>query len=166
MRTTIVPAQITTVEDKVAGNLSFTQLLLLVTPVFLSGAVYAFLPKFMEFSFYKGFIVGIITLICLTLAVRIKGRLLLEWIVIRSRYNRRPQVYVHGINSAYLRDTAVENADPSTESEAREVTPSIQYEKPKMPRLIRLEEALSSPESDFHFAKNKKGGMSVRIKEI
>jgi len=65
-----------------------------------------------------------------------------------------------------LRDTAVENVESSVETEAREVIPSIQYEKPKLPRLIRLEEALSSPEADFHFVTNKKGGLSVRIKEV
>jgi hypothetical protein len=46
MKTTIVPAQVTTVEDRITARLTFTQLLLLVTPVFLSGAMFAFLAQY------------------------------------------------------------------------------------------------------------------------
>jgi hypothetical protein len=35
MKTTIIPAQITTVEDKIAGNLSFAQILLFLAALFL-----------------------------------------------------------------------------------------------------------------------------------
>lgn len=166
MRTTIVPAQITTIEDKVAGNLSFTQLMLLVAPVFLSGLTYAFLPPFVTFSAYKISIVGVIALVCATMAIRIKGRLVLDWLIVRAKYNARPEIYVHGINSIYLRDTSVQNTKKEQPTESEETTTVIQYEKPKLPRLVRLEEALITPEADFHFRINKKGGLNVHIKEI
>jgi hypothetical protein len=35
MRTRVIPAQITTVEDRIAGNLNLTQILLLMIPVIL-----------------------------------------------------------------------------------------------------------------------------------
>ena len=40
MRTTVVPAQVTTVEDKIAGNLGLSQLLLLTLPVFGGSALF------------------------------------------------------------------------------------------------------------------------------
>ena len=41
MRTTVIPAQITTVEDKIAGSLNLTQILILMIPVFWATIVYA-----------------------------------------------------------------------------------------------------------------------------
>lgn len=40
MKTTVVPAQITTVEDKIAGSLTFTQIIMLVIPLLTSTAIY------------------------------------------------------------------------------------------------------------------------------
>ena len=74
MRQTVVPAQVTTVEDKIAGNISFKQMLLLVAPVFLGGAMYVFLPPFLGYSVYKIVLWILFALVCATLAVRIKGR--------------------------------------------------------------------------------------------
>jgi len=48
MKTTTVPAQVTTVEDRLAGNLSLTQLLLLVCPVFVSCLIYVVFPPFIK----------------------------------------------------------------------------------------------------------------------
>ena len=33
MKTTVVPAQVTTVEDKIAGNLSFVQIIILIITI-------------------------------------------------------------------------------------------------------------------------------------
>ena len=75
MRTTVVPAQITSVEDKIAGNLSFTQLLLLVTPLFLGISLLILLPPFGVFAVYKIIISSAVTIVCISLAIRIRGRL-------------------------------------------------------------------------------------------
>lgn len=53
MKTSIVPAQITTVEDKVAGNLSLPQLFLLSAPIFIGSLVYLIFPPFMGAASYK-----------------------------------------------------------------------------------------------------------------
>lgn len=44
MRSTVIPAQVTTVEDTIAGNLTITQIMLLIAPVLLSTAIYAVVP--------------------------------------------------------------------------------------------------------------------------
>ena len=50
MKTQVIPAQITTVEDKIVGSLTFSQLLLLLTPVALVALIYAFMPPLMELA--------------------------------------------------------------------------------------------------------------------
>lgn len=166
MRTTIVPAQITSVEDKIAGSLSFSQLLLLITPLFLSVAMYVLLPPFAGFHIYKVAIASVITIICLLMAIRIKGRLIAEWFAIRLRYNARPLHYVFDKNSSYGRQTIKKTAQPK-QAEVKEVT-----ERPVFrPLVLQPKEHLaydavaSNAKADVQFIVNKKGGLRVRIKE-
>ena len=73
MRSTVVPAQVTTVEDRIMGNLGFSQLALLVLPVFIAAAIFAGLPPVMHGSLYKYVASVVVALIMGFLAVRIKG---------------------------------------------------------------------------------------------
>ena len=167
MKTTIVPAQITTVEDKVAGNLSFTQLMLLVVPVFVGGAVFTFMPPFMGITALKTVIFAGVALLFLTLAIRIKGRLVLEWIVVLTRYNQRPRFVVYNKNDAHLRssyDVSIEEAeelvDESTEA------PEMKSLHLGVDQLLRYESALNDPKKDIRFETTKKGGLRVSIKQV
>lgn len=168
MKTTIVPAQITTVEDKVTAHLSFTQLLLLMTPVFLGGATFVFLPPFANYALYKLFIALFVALICITLAIRIRGRLILEWIGILSRYNLRPQHYVFDKNTTYFRNIP-KRAEEAAEAKEVIVTSKIKKQQTKpfrMKNAVAIESAMADPDSEFHFKVNKNGGLSVNLKEI
>jgi len=53
MKVTVVPAQVTTVEDRIVGSLGFSQLVLIVTPVFIAAALFAVLPPAMGSAVYK-----------------------------------------------------------------------------------------------------------------
>ena len=56
MRTTIIPAQITTVEDKIAGSLNMTQTLIMMFPVLWTALVYILLfPSMKLTSFNLGY---------------------------------------------------------------------------------------------------------------
>ncbi len=167
MKTTIVPAQVTTVEDKIAGNLGFTQLLLLVTPVFLSGALFGFFPPFLKVAPYKLVLGGLLALVCITLAIRIKGKILLSWISIISRYNVRPRFYLFDKNDSYLRtspsDQQALESEPVIEvREAYDLLPELM----PMSERVRLETAVLDPRADFHFKTTKKGALRVYIREI
>ena len=105
MKTAIVPAQITTVEDKVAGNLSVQQLVLLMFPLFVSGGVFAVLPPSFGLVVYKFCIVAFIALVCLASALRIKGTLVVYWIVRLMRYGIRPRTYVYVHADTYMRES-------------------------------------------------------------
>ena len=72
MKSTIVPAQVTTTEDKIVGSISVTQLILLVIPVFVGGMSYALMPPSLKFSLYKVFLVFILFIVFGIMAIRIK----------------------------------------------------------------------------------------------
>ena len=167
MKTTIVPAQITTVEDKVAGNISFTQLLLMVVPVFFGGAVFTFVPPFMNITAGKGIPIVLLAAIFLGLAIRIRGRLILEWIIIRMRYNRRPRYVVFQKNTDYLR-TQLTAAAPTEEKQEEPETgsPAFTLREVNVSSLVHYEKLLSDPNTDIHFETTKKGGLRVYVKQI
>ncbi|OGE32828.1 hypothetical protein A3C59_04365 [Candidatus Daviesbacteria bacterium RIFCSPHIGHO2_02_FULL_36_13] len=104
MRTTIVPAQITTVEDKIVANLNMTQIVLIASALFIGVAIFAVLPEKLQFNLYKIPLITFTTLSCFTLSFRIKGRVLLNWILLLSGYFIRPKLYVFDKNDSYLRD--------------------------------------------------------------
>jgi len=61
MRTTIIPAQITTIEDKIAGSLNFSQILLLMAPVLWGTLVYTLFSPVMKIAPYK---IGLVLFVC------------------------------------------------------------------------------------------------------
>ena len=77
MKVTIVPAQVTTVEDRIAGNLGLSQLLLLTTPVFSGSLLYVVLPPVFHGAIYKLVLIVALFIICSLMAIRIKGKILL-----------------------------------------------------------------------------------------
>lgn len=165
MRTTIVPAQVTSVEDKIAGNLSFAQMLLLIAPVFIGGALFVFLPPFVGFRIYKLAIALVIAFVAIVLAVRIRGKLILEWITILGRYNLRPRYWVYDKNSHASRPVTIKQTKQiNQEVEGQDVEPEPKHFSFSHQELLAFETAVDRPEAEFHFKRNKKGGLSVGIK--
>ena len=107
MKSTVIPAQVTTVEDRIAGNLSLTQILLLIAPVLLSTAIYALLPQKLAFSGYKIPLIILISILFVALAIRVKGRLALNWVGIIVTFLLRPHIYVFNKNSTASRDLSL-----------------------------------------------------------
>lgn len=167
MKTTAVPAQVTTVEDKVAGNLSFTQLLLLITPVFVDSALFVVFPPLFKLTVAKLIIGVVIAVTCALMAIRIKGKLILNWIMVLARFNSRPRYYLFNKNDGYLRKkldgaTALENTNV-----IKATQPKLKTKRHLIPtqQMVQLETALADPRAKFHL-KATKGGLRVYIREI
>lgn len=109
MRTTVIPAQVTTVEDTIAGSLTLTQIILLILPVFLSTATYALLPESMTLSSYKIALIAVLFVSFIVLSLRIKGRLVVSWITLLSNYVFRPHIFVFDKRTSFSRDESVRN---------------------------------------------------------
>lgn len=167
MKSTVVPAQITTVEDKIAGNLSVTQLMLLIAPVLLTGLTFTILPPMLQLTAYKMVVVALFGLTCITLAIRIKGDLLLHWMITIAKYNLRPAIHVLDKNDDYLRyiEIPVTDAiDAASEAATTDDKPPSLVQLATA-ELVRLESAIVDPRSKFQLLV-KKGGLHVSIHQI
>lgn len=98
MKTTIIPAQITTVEDKIAGSLNMTQILILMFPVLWTALIYILLPTPMKLSSYKVGLIVACVLVCILLAIRIKEKIIAEWLGIILKYRFRPKYWLFDKN--------------------------------------------------------------------
>ncbi len=169
MRTRIIPAQITTVEDRIAGNISVTQLLILMIPVIFTTSAFIFLPPQMQISTYKIIFLFIVLITSLILAYRFKGKVILNWLIILLRYTSRPRWYVLDKNESYLRamyipltkkvhkNTALSSKAEETKREEKELS---------FPGLIQFEQLIKDPAYTFSLKLKKKGGLQVALKQI
>ncbi len=166
MKTTIVPAQITTVEDRIAGSLGLNQLLLLSVPVFGGSALYIALPPTMHSSLYKLVVIAIMMLVCSILSIRIKGKILLLWLLVIGRYNLRPRYYIFNKNSLKNRDQ-LEPIHTEEESEMEVRPVKRRHLSPlSTSEVSRLKAILENPASNLTFTSSKKGGLRVLITEV
>lgn len=104
MKMTVVPAQVTTVEDRIIGNLGFSQILLQIVPVFTAAGIFTLLPPFMGGALYKYVLMGVVALLFGLLSIRIKGKILASWLVTILRYNLRPKYYLFNKNVTTSRE--------------------------------------------------------------
>lgn len=168
MKITVVPAQVTTVEDRIIGSLGFSQILLLIIPVFGSAGIFALLPPVMNGETYKYVLMAIIVTSCSILAFRIKGKIIAHWLVLVLRYNLRPKYYLFNKNVSTMREEYLvkESAEAT-----KQTTKPMQRMKPVIPQLdipttARLLATLNNPAAQVHFVTGKKGNLYVRLTEI
>lgn len=168
MKTALVPAQVTTVEDKIAGSLGLQQLFLLAAPVFISGVIYLVFPPFLKLSNLKIVICGLTIMVFAMSAMRIKGQVLLMWVIILVRYNLRPRYFIYDKNDLFLRTS------PKLVPLKTVNTPKHKAvkQRPKLPiglptsKLVHLESIIADPRANISFRTTKKGGLSVHITEV
>ncbi|MGH7238596.1 MAG: PrgI family mobile element protein [Candidatus Saccharimonadales bacterium] len=165
MKQTVVPAQITTVEDKIAGSLSLQQLMLLTMAVLTDFVIYAALPKPMKLTVYKLTVAAFVSCVLSLAALRVKGKILLLWAITIAHYNLRPRHYVFDKNDVYLR--ALSRSTKQTVQRAEPVSPKA---KPATIKLdeedkLKLADILSGQTVKLRFNSGRKGGLHVYISE-
>lgn len=170
MRTKVIPAQITTVEDKIAGNLSLTQIMILISPVFLATIIYVLFPPSMQLVIYKIILTVFVALMCIFLSLRIEGVVVAQWLVILFRYNLRPKFYVFNKNDTYQRVLDLPKIVTKPRFAFKKAVVKEKVET-KLSTLhisdaIKLEYALTSKKLDLKFRVAKKGGLNVAFQEI
>lgn len=167
MKVTVVPAQVTTVEDRIIGNLGFSQMMLLIVPVFVGAALFAVLPPVMGSSPYKYTIMGIIALVCAMLAIRIKGKIMAFWVITILRYNLRPKFYLFNKNSSAHREQyeSSKSTDDVTASSTN-TKKKISVPKLELREAVRVYATIDNPAAKIRFETTKKGGLHVRLTEI
>lgn len=167
MKITVVPAQVTTVEDRVAGNLGFSQLALFAIPVFGGSLLYAVLPPSMDFSLYKIILIIVIAVLSGFLAIRIKGKIILLWLFVLLRYNLRPKLYLFNKRVCDFREDYPEPPkEPRPKAVTAKLGAAVELVKLGAKEKAHLYVALNDPVNRLYFEMNKKGGLNVRISEV
>ncbi len=169
MKSSVVPAQITTIEDKIASNLSPSQLALVTIPLFVACMLYVILPPFFSLSDLKLFLFIMVSLVCIFLALRIKEKLIIEWVKILATYNLRPRFYVANKNDNYLREKKkIRKKTHITEREYEKNTKSSAATDRSLTthEILKAHSILANPAITVHFKTNGKGDWNVFITEV
>jgi hypothetical protein len=163
LKQTIVPAQITTVEDKIAGSLSLTQMVLLMAPIFIGASVFVVFPPVMVVAPFKVGVVAIISLVLSLMAIRVADKIVLVWTFLVLRYNLRARFYVYDKNDSYMRASARSNSltgDFPMASTGNKREPSFQL---SLAKRIKLESIISSPDASLSIRASDKGKLRLVI---
>jgi hypothetical protein len=165
MTSVAVPAQITTVEDKIFAGLTPLQLGLMTTPLCVGFLAYAAMPPNFRMVVYKLVIVILLEVIGLVASIRIKDQVLVKWLAVKAHYNLRPRYYVYNKNDLYLRkSTEPVLAVPKDVSEPVKVASAS---KPQLDiaQVVKIESIMADPRAKMRFVMGKEG-TSVVIQEI
>lgn len=163
MRTTAVPAQVTTVEDRIMGNLGFSQLVLFVLPIFVSAGLFVILPPIMHGSLYKYIVMAIITIISSTLAIRIRGKIILFWLITIVRYTLRPSCYVFQKSVDHREEYKTKKPEQSEEIKKIKDNATSHIPKLAFHDAVYVLETINNPSSNLRFEITNKGGLYVHI---
>ena len=105
------------------------------------------------------------TLVFLLLALRIKGKVILNWIVIITTYSFRPQYYVFNKNDMTDREIIVEDVVKKTKVYTKQKAKVIEKRhNASLSDVMAVERVLLNPNQNVRFA-FKKGGINVHVSE-
>lgn len=166
MRTTVIPAQVTTIEDTIAGNLNLTQIALLLSSLFVITFIYAVFPTAMKFSLFKVFLFILTFSIFGTLALRIKGKIVLSWLFILSVYFLRPRYYVFDKNDLTTRNFEIfVKAAPKVSHRKATIVKKVEQKTLAIAEMVRAESIFNNPKTSLSL-KFRKGGLNVAVEEL
>lgn len=168
MKMTVVPAQVTTVEDRIIGNLGFSQILLLIVPVFSAAGIFTLLPPFMSGALYKYVLMGVVALLFGLLSIRVKGKILASWLVTILRYNLRPKYYLFNKNVTTNREEYYSKIPTPEikESTEKKLVKKSTLQQLDIPTTARILATIENPATNFRLEAGKKGNLHVRFTEI
>lgn len=163
MKTTVVPAQITSVEDRIAGNLTFTQIFLLTIPLFSSAALYMLLPPHNGISVLKIVLIVVQFMVFGSLSLRIRGKVVLDWLLVYLRFTQRPRFYIFTKNDLSYRNLPEEVSEKEVATTANKPRKREKRQQLSIPEHSELMGILANPGMSISFAVNQKGGMDVSL---
>ena len=166
MKTVVVPAQITTVEDRIAGSLTFPQIILLVMPLVIGAGIYAVMAPKLHFATVKVAIIIIQYSIFGLLALRLNGKIVADWLIIFLRYFARPRRYIFTKNDPIHRDIVIEDNKITTAPEEQTAEQNIKVSPAlSLPEQIKIDRILTDAAMSISFKLAKKGGIDVAFKQ-
>ncbi len=166
MKTTIVPAQITTVEDRIAGNLTFPQIILLVISLIAGAGIYGGVGPALHLSDLKLALIILQFIIFGTLSLRISGKIVADWLIIYLRFKSRPKRYIFTKNDPAGRDIIIEKDESVELVTEQTIDLKLKQVSPlTLPEQIKLDQLFTSEATSVSFKLSKKGGVDVCFKQ-
>lgn len=163
MKTTVVPAQITSVEDRIAGNFTFSQVILLIFALLISAALYVVIPPRTGFSAIKLSLIVINLIIFCGLAVRWNGKIVAQWLVVYFQFTNRPRIYTFTKNdlaSRWIPAETVEKKKVKKKVEEKAVTTETPL---TLSEQLKLQSLIDNRSLTMSFELSKKGGVNVSL---
>ena len=163
MKTTVVPAQITTVEDKIAGSLNFIQIMLLIASLILGATIYGVIPPRIHLTTFKLVLIVLQFSLLGGLALRIKGKILAEWLTIIFKFLARPRIYIYSKKDLSQRTILTpKRLTPNDNS----MTKSHNIDDSEERNQKMNDEYFDDSNVSISVKPGKKGGLDVSLHEI
>lgn len=167
MKTTVVPAQITTVEDRIAGSLTLVQILLLIIPMVIGVLIYSSFGPKMHASTLKIVLIVMQALFFGILAIRYQGKILGDWLIVILRFRARPRQYIYTKKDLSHRQIVIEKPENDSKTEqAKETMQIAEIEELSLLEQLKVKKIMESENLSVSFKVSKKGGFDVSLKEI
>jgi hypothetical protein len=166
MKRSIVPAQITTVEDRVLGNLTPYQAGLISLPLIFGVLFYATLPPHFHLKLYKIVLIAGLELTGAILSIRVNDQMLIFWLLKRLRYNVRPRYYIYDKNDAYLRNVSTNFTPVTAEKPDVQESTATEIKEVAVSDAVRIEEIMADERVNLRFKTSKNGRLHVLANEV
>lgn len=163
MRSTVVPAQITSVEDRIAGNFTFAQILLLIAALLVGTGMYVGIAPQTDLTTIKTILIVMQFLFFGGLAIRYNGKILAQWLVVYFAFYRRPRFYIFTKNDSAHRTIVLPEVQKEelvipTATKLEHVRPQLSFAE-----QMRVDQLLESESLTLSFELAKKGGIDVSL---
>jgi hypothetical protein len=166
MKRSIVPAQITTVEDRVLGSLTPYQAALISLPLVFGVVFYATLPPHFHLKLYKIGLIAAMELIGAILSIRKNDQMLIFWLITRIRYNVRPRYYIYNKNDTHLRNIPIFAPVRADKTTPKVVTALSDIREIAVRDAVRLEEIMADERVNLRFKTGRNGRLNVVANEV
>src|SRR5690606_21819922 len=130
--------------------------------------IFVILPPFFNYAPYKVVLIVCAASLSALLAIRIKGKILLFWLITLFRYNTRPRYYLFNKNSAHTREVVLHSDiedEPAEEAASQTVATTRKINLTTAER-VQIEDLIANPAANVHFTANKKGELRVHLTEV
>jgi hypothetical protein len=166
MKTTIVPAQITSVEDRIAGNFTFTQIFLLIIALLSEAGLYLILPPHLNLGAMKTTLMVMTFLVIGGLTIRIQGKIIAQWLVIYLQFYARPRVYVFTKNDLATRSVDKYEPEVAVASQTEPAQSIVTRPALTIMEQMRINKLIDDPSLTVSFELSSKGGINVSLAPV
>lgn len=166
MKTTVVPAQITSVEDRIAGNFTFAQILLFIAALLVGTSIYLLVTPRSGLSTLKTILVILQFIFFGGLAIRYQGKILAQWLSTYFRFYNRPRYYIFTKSDLTHREIVLpelkqEDITSKTSEKPKTIRPTMSLDE-----QLRVERLMGDSSLTLSLEIARKGGIDVSLTPV